>query len=599
MGPVIHLLGTPRVQRDGAAKAVLRGHKAWGLLAYLVQHPEGVSRQRLAALLFEDAEDPLAALRWNLSELRRALGDVGLGGDVVVLPMERTAYVDIDVVARGHWSQALQVPGLGQDLLDGMSFASSPSFAVWLEAERRRMRATAQSVLREAALARLATGAAAEAAQLAARLVGLDPLDEGFQVLLVRCLSTAGDGVGAARQAAVCRELFMRELGVAPGPALADALHTGTASITTGPAAGRAGVVAQLQAGEAAIGAGVLEAGLQCLRRAMVDADGLGDPALRVRARLALGGALVHAARGRDEEGAAALHQALALGQHEAPTLAAAACRELGYVEMLRGSYERALAWMDRATGFATDDLAEQARIATVRGTILSDTAHYSAATDVLRQATALADSLGEVKQSIYAQSMLGRALLLCGDMDGAVTALDVSTRESRRAWTAFLPWPQSLRAEAELMRGRVDPAAELFEQAFALGCQLGDPCWEGIAGRGLGRVAMARRQPALAAEILLDALKRCTRLPDAYLWGKAYALDALCGLAVRTRMPQVQAWSDELMALAAGAGMRELIVRAYLHQAEGGHAPAAAAAARVLASEIENPALRHETLAS
>lgn len=90
MGPVIHLLGTPRVQRDGAAKAVLRGHKAWGLLAYLVQHPEGVSRQRLAALLFEDAEDPLAALRWNLSELRRALGDVGLGGDVVVLPMERT-----------------------------------------------------------------------------------------------------------------------------------------------------------------------------------------------------------------------------------------------------------------------------------------------------------------------------------------------------------------------------------------------------------------------------------------------------------------------------------------------------------------------------
>lgn len=598
MGPVIHLLGTPSVQREGAVKAVLRGHKAWGLLAYLVQHPAGVSRQRLAALLFEDAEDPLAALRWNLSELRRALGDVGLGGDVVMLPMERTAYVDIDVVARGHWSQALQVPSLGQDLLDGMSFASSPSFAVWLEAERRRMRATAQSVLREAALARLATGAAAEAAQLAARLVGLDPLDEGFQVLLVRCLSTAGDGVGAARQAAACRELFMRELGVAPGPALADALHTETASLTTGPAAGRAGVVAQLQAGEAAIGAGVLEAGLQCLRRALADADGIGDPEFRVRARLALGSALVHAARGRDEEGAAALHQALALGQHEAPTLAAAACRELGYVEMLRGSYERALAWMDRATGFAADDLAELARIATVRGTILSDTAHYGPATDVLRRATALAGSMGDVKQSIFTQSMLGRALLLCGDIDGAVAALDVSTSESRRVWTAFLPWPQSLRAEAELMRGRVDPAAELFEQAFALGCQLGDPCWEGIAGRGLGRVAMARHQPARAAEILLDALKRCARLPDAYLWGKAYALDALCRVAVKARMPQARGWSDELMTLAAGAGMRELVVRAYLHQAERGHTPAAAAA-RVLASEIENPALRHEALGS
>ena len=598
MGPVIHLLGTPSIFREGEVKAVLRGHKAWGLLAYLVQHPAGVSRQRLAALLFEDAEDPLAALRWNLSELRRALGDVGLGGDVVVLPLERTAYIDIEVVARGHWSQALQVPGLGHDFLEGLGFASSPSFEVWLEAERRRMHATAQSVLREAALARLANGDAAEAAQLAAHLVGLNPLDENFQVLLVRCLSTAGDGVGAARQVASCRELFMRELGVAPGPALADALHAATASPTNPPAAGRAAVVAQLQAGEAAIGAGVLEAGLQCLRRAIFDADGIGDPALRARARLALGSALVHAARGRDEEGAAALHQTLVLSQHESPPLAAAACRELGYVEMLRGSYERALVWMDRATGFAAADPSELARIATVRGAILSDAAYYGRATDMLRRAVALSDSVGDVKQLIFAQSMLGRALLLCGDVDGAVAALDASTHESRRVWTAFLPWPQSLRAEAELLRGRVEPAAELFEQAFALGCQLGDPCWEGIAGRGLGRVAMARGQPVRAAEILLDALKRCTRLPDGYLWGRAYALDALCRVAAMARMPQAPAWSTELMALAAGAGMREMVVRAYLHQAAGGNATAAAAA-RLLAGEIDNPHLRDESQGS
>jgi DNA-binding SARP family transcriptional activator len=598
MGPVIHLLGVPSVLRDGADKAAVRGNKAWGLLAYLALHPAGVSRQRLASLLFEDAEDPLAALRWNLSELRRALGDIGLGGDVLTLPLQRIAYVDIDVVARGHWAQALQVPGLGHDLLEGLGYASSPSFEVWLEAERRRMRATAQSVLREAALAHLAEGAADQAAQLAARLVGMEPLNEDFQVLLVRCLSAAGNGVGAARQAAACRELFIRELGVAPGPALGDALHTGTASLTAGPAPGRAGVVAQLQAGEAAIGAGVLEAGVQCLRRAVADADRIGDPELRAKTRLALGGALVHAARGRDEEGAAALHQALALGQQAAPPLAAAACRELGYVELLRGSYERALAWMDRATGFAADDTAELARIATVRGTILSDAAYYGPATETLGRALALARSVGDVKQSIFAQSMLGRALLLCGDIDGAVAALDGSANEAQRVWTAFLPWPQSLRAEAELLRGRVEPAAELFEQAFALGCQLGDPCWEGISGRGLGRVAMARGQPARAAEILLDAIQRCTRLPDGYLWGKAYALDALCGVAVQARMPQARTWGNELMALAAGSGMREMVVRAYLHQAEGGHTPAAAAA-RALASEIDNPKLQADVLCS
>ena len=594
MGPIIHLLGRPRVLREGTIEAVLRGNKAWGLLAYLLQHPAGVSRQRLAALLFEDAEDPLAALRWNLSELRRALGDVGLGGEVVVLPLERIAYLDIDVVARGDWTSALAVPGLGLDLLEGLSFASSPSFEVWLEAERRRMRATAKSVLREAALARLATGGATDAAQLASRLVGFDPLDESFQVLLVRCLSAAGDGIGAARQAAACRELFRRELGVLPGPALAEALQAVTASPTARPASGRAGVVAQLQAGEAAIGAGVLDAGLQCLRRAIVDADDIGDTELRARTRLALGGALVHAARGRDEEGAAALHEALALGQEEAKPLASAACRELGYVELLRGSYERALGWMDRATNLAGDDTTEQARIAAIRGTILSDCAYYGPATDMLRQAVGLCESVGDVKQSIFAHSMLGRALLLCGDIDGAISALDTSADLSQRLWTAFLPWPQSLRAEAELLRGRVDTATELFEQAFALGCQLGDPCWEGMAATGMGRVAMIRGKPVQAAEILLDALKRITRLPDGYLWGKAYALDALCRVSTEAEMPQAQVWSNELMSLAAGAGMREMVVRAYLHHADGGDAQAAGAA-RVLACEIDNPKLMGE----
>jgi hypothetical protein len=51
-------------------------------------------------------------------------------------------------------------------------------------------------------------------------------------------------------------------------------------------------------------------------------------------------------------------------------------------------------------------------------------------------------------------------------------------------------------------------------------------------------------------------------------------------------------------MALAAHAGMREMVVRAYLHQAEGGDTRAAAAA-RVLANEIDNPQLQAEALCS
>lgn len=592
MGPTIHLLGSPRVLRDGLALPAPRGHKAWGLLAYLIRHKAGISRTHLATLLFENAEDPLAALRWNLSELRRVLGDVGLRGEVIELSLERTAYVDVEVMARGTWAEALCLPGLGRELLEGMSFASSPSFEVWLATERRHMQATAEAVLREAALARLAAGAAGEAADLAARLVRLDPLDENFQALLVRSLAAAGDGVGAARQVAACTELFMRELGVPPSAALTAAMHTVTAAPTARPSTGRAGAIAQLEAGEAAIGAGVLDAGLQCLRRAIVESDATGDLELRTRARVALGGALVHAARGRDEEGAAALHEALAIGQEASSPLAAAACRELGYVEFLRGRYERALVWLRRAVQLAGSDRAEQARIATVHGSILSDTAHYAAAIAMLRDAEALADGIGDAKQLTYALSMRGRASLLCGDLASATESLDRSVTLAQRVWTAFLPWPQSLRAEVELQRGHVDIAAECFEHAFALGCQLGDPCWEGIAGRGLGRVAIARGDAQRAVEILLDAIGRCVRLPDAYLWGKGYALDVLCGLAVAQGMPQASAWIDELLTLTARTGMRELTARSHLHRAGLGER-SSATAARLLAMEIDNPLLR------
>lgn len=590
-GLAIHLLGPPRVERGGSPVPAPRGHKVWGLLAYLLRSEAPVSRKHLAGLLFEDAEDPLAALRWNLSELRRLLGVADLRGDLLALPLEAASYVDLNAVLSGSWAQALCVPGLDNELLEGMNFSGSPAFEVWLATERRHLQAAAEAVLREAAQARMAAGAMAEAATLAGRLVRHNPLDENYQALLVRSLAAAGDGVGAARQAAACRELFQRELGVQPGATLDAALRTLTSAPTARPATGRAAALAQLEAGEAAIRAGALDAGLQCLRRAIAEADATGDAALRARTRVALGGALVHAARGRDEEGATALHEALEVGRDVSPVLAAAACRELGYVEFLRGRYERTLAWLERARPLAGEDRAELARTATVYGAALSDTAHYAAAIALLREAEALAAVAGDNKQLAYALSMLGRALLLHGDLDAAGDALDRSVDLAQHGWTAFVPWPQSLRAEVDLMRGDLSAAASRFEHAFALGCQIGDPCWEGIAGRGLGCIAIARGEPQRAVEIFVDAIARCVRLPDAYLWGKGHALDALCGVAVAHAMPQASAWVNDLQSLAARSGMRELTARACLHRAALGDS-ASGAAARLLASQIDNPAL-------
>ena len=590
MGLAIYLLGKPRLERDGQAVPAPRGQKVWALLGYLLRSQTSVSRRHLADLLFAEAQDPQAALRWNLSELRKLLG-IDLQGDMLVFTPDASTYVDIHALTNASWSQALRVTGLDQVFLEGLHLTGCAAFDVWLATERRHLQATAESVLREAALARLATGACVEATDLAARLVRQNPLDEDYQVLLVRCLAAAGDGVGAARQASACRELFKRELGVSPGAALDAAMNTSTATPTTRPATGRMAAIAQIEAGEAAIGAGALDAGLQCLRRAVVEGDSTGDAVLRTRARVALGGALVHAARGRDEEGATALHEALAIGEVDCPSQAAAASRELGYVEFLRGRYERALVMLRQATKLASEDQVEQTRIAIVHGSVLSDTAHYADAIALLRKAKLQAEMQGDRKQQAYALSMLGRALLLQGDLTEAAHTLDESIALAKQLWTAFLPWPQSLRAEVDMQNGDVESAAERFEHAFALGCQLGDPCWEGIAGRGRGCIAISRGDSAGAIEILLDAIARSTRLPDGYLWAKAYALDALCGLAIANGLPEASIWIDELQNIAARSGMRELTVRALLHRASLGDI-SSGQAARLLIAEIDNPVL-------
>ncbi len=172
------------------------------------------------------------------------------------------------------------------------------------------------------------------------------------------------------------------------------------------------------------------------------------------------------------------------------------------------------------------------------------------------------------------------------------------SRRPGRGDGPSFIPWPESLLADADLRAGDVDAAAAGFEHAFALGCQIGDPCWESIAARGLGLVAAARGNGAAALEWLEDAVHRCRRLPDSWLWVEAYALEALCRVAVDNSAPSSSRWIAELEVLAAKAGLRELLARATMHRARLGDA-GADEAATFLAAGIDNPALIAELAAS
>lgn len=590
MALTIRLLGAPGVERDGVMQQAPRGHKAWGLLAYLLLNRRPVSRASLCSLLFADADDPLAALRWNLSALRRLLGaPATLTGDPLSLTLGPTDTVDVWEVTSGGRHCIESDISLGNDLLEAMSFSTSPGFEVWLETERRHVRGATEARLHEAALQSLAAGDGPAAADLAGRLVRLNPYDENFQALLVRALAAAGEGVAAARQVAACRELFKRELSISPGEALDAAAATVTARAVMPAATGAAGIVAQIEAGQAAIGAGAVEAGLQCLRRAVADAEQLSDPALHLRALAELGAALVHAVRGRDEEGATALHQALAVAADSSPEIAAEVRRELGYVEFLRARYDRVEPWLRMAEEGAGADPALQARILTVRGASLSDVGQYGEAMLALRSAVALTP---DDRQRSYALSMLGRAHLLRGELAESAALLDESLElAAKAAWTAFVPWPESLRAAADIELGEITAARERLTHAFALSCHVGDPCWEGISGRGLGLLAALEGDVDRALGTLEDARARSTRLPDGYLWLDAYTLEAMCSLAAAHGLPEGRRWGLELSEIAGRSGMKELAVRALLHRAALGE-EGLLEAARAMAAEVDNPAL-------
>ena len=94
--------------------------------------------------------------------------------------------------------------------------------------------------------------------------------------------------------------------------------------------------MARLDAGEAAVAAGALETGLGALREAVSGARGVDDRHLLARSLVALGSTLVHAARGTDEEGAAALYEAGSLAEVMGDgSLGATARRELAWIEFL------------------------------------------------------------------------------------------------------------------------------------------------------------------------------------------------------------------------------------------------------------------------
>jgi tetratricopeptide (TPR) repeat protein len=223
-----------------------------------------------------------------------------------------------------------------------------------------------------------------------------------------------------------------------------------------------------------------------------------------------------------------------------------------------------------------------------------SDRGDYPAAFTHLAASVDRAQRGADPRQQAWSLAALARAHLLRGERSQATGALSRSlelTREQR--WMAFLPWPQTLRAELDLFDGDIDGAADRLEQAWVLACQLNDPCWEGMAGRGLAMLHAGRGDYPGATEWLDLALTRASREPDRYQWVHAHVLDTAVGTALdQSDGERARHLASSLSSLAGRCDLREMQVHAQLHLGRLGDRRAGAAA-RSLSADIDNPALR------
>ena len=439
----ISLLGPPSIERDGEPVR-LAGRKPWALLTYLLLE-QRTTRRDIAARLVPEANDPLAALRWLLHQVRRALEpevtieeqDTGMTlhlADGVHVDLLRLLAVPEDVdeieeIVRG-------------ELLEGMEFEDAPDFEMWLSLQRTR----AHNAIAEAlwwVTNRVATEDPDRALRLVERGLVFDPFCETTNELLIDLLVQTHNEPVARQRLKVIEARFRDELGAPPSDTVRRPLDRPRtrASVPSAPSAR-----GLLESARARLLAGELDGAVETARRGADVALALDDPELELASLLLLATTLIHSHRGRSQEAKGLLSRAVQLATDEGDlgTLSDVE-REMGFVFAMEPNYGSAEAVLARSIAHA-DAAADEVRAAkaeTYLGMCASDRCDFVGAGRILTRAIGRLSAADELGWQGYAEAMRARTAQRAGDPGRAATMADIATDRVRRGgWTAVLPLP-------------------------------------------------------------------------------------------------------------------------------------------------------------
>jgi DNA-binding SARP family transcriptional activator len=226
----IQLLGGFRLHNDSGQEIKIASRKGRALLAYLAARAdESHSRDRLASLLWEEADDELArtSLRQALASLRKSLptsAQAALRTDTESVALDSTIVrtdlneLRISLAAPTGTSLRKVLEHYRGDLLDGVD-ARSGAFDDWLSHERLVLRRQVTDALQQLTALCTANDDAEGALAACTRLVSLEPLNEAAHRTIMELHARRNAYAEALRQYRICRDALRRELDVAPEPA--------------------------------------------------------------------------------------------------------------------------------------------------------------------------------------------------------------------------------------------------------------------------------------------------------------------------------------------------------------------------------------------
>lgn len=561
MGIQIQLLGKPAIiDSEGEAQPV-RGHQSWALLARVLLSDRPLGRREVAAELFPDTDDPLGSLRWCLAAIRRALGSTeSLTGDPIKDNLPEETRVDVWELETGD----IDIEALN-GLLDGIEPRCSTEFSTWLLVERERLASLIDERIRQETLQAISVSDYDKAIRIAERGVRRRPLDEGAQILLIKSLALSGRQTAAMDQVLSAEREFLAELGEGP----TQALRAAASQSRTSPPSGispQAVAKSLIESGLGALSGGAPDVGIERLRQAAEEAEKCQDRPLQAKALLELGTALVHAVRGYDDEGAVFLHRSVELAkQCGAEELATGGLREMGYVEAYAGRRPVALAYLEEALT-STEDSASLSGIHGVLGFNLVDWGRYDAGNEHFEKALDLGRRSNNLRRQVWALGIGALGQIAVGAYETAEDWLvEGLAMVDELRWVSFRPWPMALLAETRLRSGQ-DPLSlqSDLEEAFALACELRDPCWESQAARTLALTFAAREDFNKATDWFAEARHRCIRETDVYAALHVRILgDQAETLAASGQSKQANMVARELLSVAARAHMDHYVEKA------------------------------------